>query len=52
MENPKINENYEKVMDAFDRIDNSMNKTFNAIYFLYGGLVTMMIMSIAEAISK
>lgn len=50
MENPKINENYEKVMDAFDKIDNSMNRTFNAIYFLYGGLVTLMIMSIIEAI--
>lgn len=41
---------YEKTMDSFDRINESMNKTFNAIYFLYGGLVTLMIVSIIEAI--
>lgn len=60
MKNEKITEafdnideslsNYNKTIDSFDRINESMNKTFNAIYFLYGGLVTLMIVSIIEAI--
>ena len=60
MKNKKITEafdnideslsNYNKTIDSFDRINESMNKTFNAIYFLYGGLVTLMIVSIIESI--
>ena len=40
---------FQRVMDSFDKIDRSMDKTFAAMYFLYGGLVTAMIIGLAEA---
>lgn len=48
MEHDKINE---KLMKSFDRLDASMNKTFNAMYFLYGGIVALMFLMIIESFS-
>lgn len=48
MNHDKINE---KLMKSFDRLDASMDRTFNAMYFLYGGIVTLMIVMIIESFS-
>lgn len=40
---------FQSLMDKFDEIDNSMSKTLNAMYFLYGGIVALMILALAEA---
>lgn len=48
MNHDKINE---KLMKSFDRLDESMNRTFNAMFFLYGGLVAVMLLMIIEAFS-
>ena len=39
MENPKVQENFERVMKSFDKVDESANRVFRAIYFLYGAFV-------------
>jgi hypothetical protein len=66
MENPKIQENFEKCMKAFDKLDASikrpmrvfdkldasMERTMRAIYFLCGGAVALLIMSIIEVIKN
>ena len=41
MENPKIQENFEKCMKSFDKLDASFERTMRAIYFLYGGAVAL-----------
>jgi len=48
MNHDKINE---KLMKSFDRLDESMNRTFNAMFFLYGGIVAVMLLMIIEAFS-
>jgi len=48
MKHDKINE---KLMRSFDRLDESMNRTFNAMFFLYGGIVAVMLLMIIEAFS-
>lgn len=48
MEHDKINE---KLMKSFDRLDESMNRTFNAMFFLYGGIVAVMLLMIIEVFS-
>ena len=48
MEHDKINE---KLMRSFDRLDESMNRTFTAMFFLYGGIVAVMLLMIIELFS-
>jgi len=45
-------EAFNKVMTRFDEMDRSMDKTFAAMYFLYGGIVTLMILMLVEAFAK
>ena len=52
MENPKIQENFEKCMKAFDKLDASMERTMRAMYFLYGGAVALLTYSIIEVIKN
>ena len=48
----ELDKSYQKVMDKFDEIDQSMQRTFNAMYFLYGGIVAVMIISLVEAFTS
>jgi hypothetical protein len=48
MENPKVQENYEKAMKSFDKLDASFERTTRAIYFLYGGAVALLVYTIIE----
>lgn len=52
MENPKVQENFNKVMRSFDKVDESMNRVFNAIYFLYGAFVMGIIIMLIEAFTS
>ncbi len=50
--NSKVQKSYEKMMKSFDKQDESANRVFNAIYFLYGAFtmgITIMLIELLTA---